>query len=195
MIKYFFVLCFLISCNSDCPNRNIAINYLIDINQLVKDNYRCKNHLFNDFGNEDLKDYKVVFSDKRYEVVYNNNKVRLFFDKEKDMRLAIVSAGPELIRNSLRPNSLYVLDEKLMPIYSISLLERKHRVFKYEYIKGVVNTKIATNKESMGINIDNIPYDDLLSLIKSMDTSFTFVNTKWSDSVYYNIPLWVDENR
>ncbi|MEA9412654.1 hypothetical protein [Flavobacterium sp. PL02] len=72
----------------DCKDQGIKIAYLTDIDKLVQNGYICDNH-FDDFGIDELKRCKVVFSDSNYKVLYNGFRSRVLFDKKENLKLAI----------------------------------------------------------------------------------------------------------
>jgi len=78
----------------DCKDQGIKIQYLTDIDKLVKNGYKCDNH-FDDFGIDELKRCKVVFSDSNYKILYNGFRSRVLFDKKENLKLAVNSLLPD----------------------------------------------------------------------------------------------------
>lgn len=195
----FFFLLTLAYCNAQnkqCIDKKIKIEYLSDIDKLIKTKYICDTS-FNTFGKDRLEKCKVLFSDKNYKVAYDQYKTRIFIDKKLKLNFAIVCILPDFKIRAEVPNSLYILDEKLMPIYSISKSgEKNYHVFKYEYTNGSIIVKKAINKESHNINIDKLSYKEILQLVSKIKEKFIFKSEKDSfDDYFYNVPLWTEGYR
>lgn len=182
--------------NGQCIDKNIKIKYLSDIDKLIKSKYIC-DASFQTFGKDRLDKCKVLFSDKNYKVVSDQYKTRILIDKKRKLNFAIVCIAPDFKIRKEFPNSLYLLDDKLMPIYSISKSgEKNYHVFKYEYINGNIITKKAIDKESQNINVDRITYKEILVLVSKIKEKFTFKTEKDSfDDYFYDVPLWTEGYR
>lgn len=196
------LFCFLLIytfCNSQskqCIDKNIKIEYLSDIDKLIKSKYICDSS-FQTFGKDRLDKCKVLFCDKNYKVITDQYKTRIFIDKKLKLNFAIVCIAPDFKIRKEIPNSLYLLDNKLMPVYSISKSGKKnYHVFKYEYVNGNIITKKAIDKESQNINIDKLTYNEILLLVSKIKEKFTFKLEKDSfDDYFYDVPLWTEGYR
>lgn len=196
------VLLFLLTfgiCNSQkkqCADKKIKIEYLSDIDKLIKTKYIC-DPSFNTFGKDRLDKCKILFSDKNYKVAYDQYKTRVFMDHKLKLNFAIVCILPDFKIREKTPNSLYILDDKLMPVYSISMSgEKNYHVFKYEYLNGNIILKKAIDKESNNINIDKLTYKEILSLVSKIKEKFIYKTVKGGfDDYFYNVPLWTEGYR
>ncbi|WP_295094388.1 hypothetical protein, partial [uncultured Flavobacterium sp.] len=124
MIKYSLLLVFLlVFCTNkkeiDCKDQGIKIEYLSDMDKLIQNGYVCDKH-FEDFGLDELKRCKVVFSDSNYKILYNGFRSRVLFDKKENLKLAVNSLLPDFRPVKNRPFSLFILNDKLMPVYGIT---------------------------------------------------------------------------
>ncbi|PBJ13327.1 hypothetical protein [Flavobacterium sp. ACN6] len=195
----FFFLLIYTFCHAQkkqCIDKNIKIEYLSDIDKLIKSKYIC-DASFETFGKDRLEKCKVLFCDKNYKVSSDQYKTRIFVDKKLKLNFAIVCIIPDFKIRKETPNSLYLLDDRLMPIYSISKSgEKNYHVFKYEYVNGNLITKKAIDKESQNINIDQLTYKKILSLVSKIKGKFTFKTEKESfDDYFYDVPLWTEGYR
>jgi len=200
-MKKIIILFLLINayCNSQskqCIDKNIKIEYLSDINKLIKSKYIC-DYSFETFGKDRLDKCKVLFCDKSYKVISDQYKTRILIDKKLKLNFAIVCILPDFKIRKETPNSLYLLDDKLMPVYSVSMSgEKNYHVYKYEYINGNIITKKAIDKESHNINIDKLTYKEIVLLVSKIKQKFTFKKEKDSfDNYFYNVPLWTEGYR
>jgi hypothetical protein len=186
-------------CNSQgkqCLDRKIKIEYLSDIGKLIRSKYICDSS-FETFGKSRLDKCKVLFSDKNYKVVYDQYKTRIFIDKKLKLNFAIVCIVPDFKVRESSPNSLYILDEKWMPKYSISKSgEKEYHVYKYEYINGSISLKMAVNKESNNINIDKLTYKEIILLVTKIKKKFIYKPVKGGfNDYFYDVPLWTEGYR
>lgn len=197
-IIFLFLLTFAYSNsqNKECIDKKIRVEHLSDIDKLIKNKYICDSS-FNTFGKDRLDKCKVLFSDKNYKVAYDQYKTRIFIDKKLNLNFAIVCILPDFKVRKETPNSLYILDKKLMPIYSISKSGGKnYHVFKYEYVNGSIIVKKAIDKESRNINIDKLTYKEILLLVSKIKEKFIFKLEKDSfDNYFYDVPLWTEGYR
>jgi len=176
-----------------CVDRGIEIEYLIDIDKLIKDGYKCEED-FNNFNTEELKNCRLLFADANYKVLYNGYKTRLLFDKKENLKIAINSITPDFKTIKDRPFALYVLNENLMPVYAIAKLgSNVISVYKSEYVKNEIVLKRATEKEANNINIGDFKYTEILQLIKKMKSGFSYKKEKKTiDPYFYNVPYWTE---
>jgi|GEM_PF-3371196 len=197
MIRYGLLLFTLMFCSpnqkENCLDKGIEIEYLSDIEKLIKDGYICEDE-FNHFNIEELKKCKVLFSDLNYKVVYNGYKTRLLFDKRENLIIAINSATPDFKIIESRPYALYVLDEKLMPIYAIARLGKKtFSVYQIEYLKNEIVLSKALDLESTNINVCNMKYNQIIDLIRKIKYKFTYKKEKQTlDTYFYKVPFWTE---
>lgn len=197
MIKYIIISFFLFFSNqktqNPCSNKGIKIEYLKDLDKLIKNGYKCDNQ-FNNFGISQLKNCEVLFSDSNYKVVSNNYKSRILFDKKENLTLAINSVDPYFRDIQKRPFTLYILNNRLMPEYAIAKLGKKNMsVFKIEYIKSKVIIKKAFEKESKNINVNKLTYSQIKVLIKKIKLKFKYKLEKETlDEYYYKVPYWTE---
>lgn len=197
MIKYILLVFFILSCTTkketECKNQGIKIQYLTDVDKLVQNGYICDKH-FDDFGIDELKRCKVVFSDSNYQVLYNGFRSRVIFDKKENLKLAINSISPDFQPVKNRPFSLYILNEKLMPIYAITKFSNDSlSVFKIEYVKKKILLSEAVDKESKNINVNKLTYQEILSLIPKIRNEFKYKPRRTSlDDYFYEVPYWTE---
>ena len=198
MIKYSFLLVFFfIFCtnkkDSDCKDKGIKIEYLSDIDKLVQNGYICDNH-FDDFGIDELKRCKVVFSDSNYKILYNGFRSRVIFDKKENLKLAINSLLPNFQSVKNRPFSLYILSDKLMPIYGITKFGvDRPSVFKIDYKNNKIILSEAVDKEGKNIDVNKLTYQEILLLITKIKTKFTYKLSEGTlDDYFYKVPYWTE---
>jgi hypothetical protein len=79
-----------------------------------------------------------------------------------------------------------------MPIYSITKFGKdKFHTYRYKYDKGNLIVEIAINNESKNINVDNLAYKEIISLVSKMKNKFTYkINKGDFDEYFYDVPLW-----
>lgn len=189
-----FLLIF-INCNSQnkkhCIDKKIKLEYLSDIDKLIASKYIC-DYSFNTYGKFRLSQCKVLFSDENYKVIYDQRNTRILIDKKLNLKFAIVSITPDFKTNETFPKSLYILDDKLMPIYSITKFSKdKFHTYRFKYDKGNLNKEIAIDKESKNINVDKLSYEEIISLVSKMKTKFTYKRDKGDfDEYFCDEPLW-----
>lgn len=192
LFSFFLVFC---TCNKseNCINREIKIEYLIDINKLIKDGYKCDS-VFNDFNINELKECKVLFSDSNYKVVYDGYKSRLLFDKKENITISISTRTPTFKEIEGVPFSLFLLNDKLLPTYAISRLgKEKTYVYKIEYLKNEIIIYKATNKESIELDVKKLKYTEILHLLKKDIYKYTYKKEKQTlDSFYCDVPFWTE---
>lgn len=196
------VLLFLLTfafCNSQsklCIDKGIKIEYLSDVDKLIKTKYIC-DASFQTFGKDRLDKCKVLFCDKNFKVISDQYKTRIFIDKKLKLNFAIVCIAPDFKIRKEAPNSLYILDDKFMPIYSITKSgEKNYHVFKYEYVNGSIIVKKATDKESRNINIDKLTYKEIVLVVSKIKEKFSFKLEKDGfDDYFYDVPLWTEGYR
>lgn len=197
MIKYSLLVFLFVFCTNkketDCKDQGIKIEYLTDIDKLVQNGYICDNH-FDDFGIDELKRCKVVFSDSNYKVLYNGFRSRVLFDKKENLKLAINSLLPDFRPVKNRPFSLYVLNDKLMPIYGITKFGRDSlSIFKIEYKNKKIVLSEALDKESKNINVCKLSYSEIVKLIKNIKYDFVYKKQDTTlDEYFYNVPFWTE---
>lgn len=191
-----FLLIF-VNCNSqhkkDCIDKKIVLEYLSDIEKLIGSKYIC-DYSFNTFGKDRLDKCKVLFSDVNYKVIYDQRKTRLLIDKKLNLKFAIVCISPDFKIRETVPNSLYILDDKLMPIYSITKFGKdEFHTYRYKYNQGTLIIEIAIDKESKNINVDKLTYKEIISLVSKMKNKFTYkINKGDFDEYFYDVPLWTE---
>lgn len=196
-LKYLFIGFFFVFCTNkktiECKDQGIKIVYLSDLDKLIKNGYKCDT-AFNDFGISRLETCKVLFSDSNYKVLYNGYKTRLLFDKKENLKLAINSVAPDFRIIESKPYALFVLDDKLMPVYAIAKLGEDHfSVYKIAYKNNVTVISKATNKESQNINVNTLTYDQIIVLISQMKNTFTYKFSPGSlDDYFYDVPFWTE---
>ena len=180
----------------DCKNQGIKIEYLTDIDKLIRSKYIC-DYSFNTFGKDRLDKCKVLFSDENYKVIYDQRNTRVLIDKKLNLKFAIVSISPDFKTIEPVPKSLYILDDKLMPIYSITKFGKdKFHTYRYKYDKGNLIIEIAIDKKSKNINVDKLTYKEIISLVSKMKNKFTYkVNKGDFDEYFYDVPLWTEGYR
>lgn len=195
---FFFLLIytFCTSQTKQCIDKKIKVEYLSDIDKLIKSKYIC-DASFQTFGKDRLDKCKVLFCDANYKVITDRYKTRIFIDKKLKLNFAIVCIAPDFKIRKEVPNSLYLLNDKLMPIYSITKSgEKNYHVFKYEYINGSIVVKKAIDKESHKINVDNLTYKEILTLVSKIKEKFIYKLEKDSfDDYFYDVPLWTEGYR
>ncbi|MEA9412653.1 hypothetical protein [Flavobacterium sp. PL02] len=198
MIKYSLFIAFLfVFCTnkkeSDCKDQGIKIEYLTDIDKLVQNGYKCDNH-FDNFGVDELKRCQVEFSDSNYKVLYNGFRSRVLFDKKENLKLAINSLSPDFRPVKNRPFSLYVLNDRLMPVYGITKFTNVGlSVFKIEYKNNKIVLSEAINKESKNIDVNKLTYQQILELIEKIKNTFKYkVREKTLDDYFYKVPYWTE---
>lgn len=195
ILTYGLVAYFLICCKEKekCIDREIELEYLGDITKLIADGYKCENK-FDDLGIKELSKSKVLFSDVNYKIVYNGYKTRLLFDKRENLIIAINSVMPEFKVVESRPFSLYVLNDKLMPVYAVARLgDEKFAVYHFEYINNKIVLSKAAEKESENINICNLKYSQIIDLIHKMKSHFSYEHEHETlDDYFYKIPFWTE---
>ncbi|WP_433831139.1 hypothetical protein [Flavobacterium anhuiense] len=197
MLKYSLLLFFIFTCTNkkeiECKDQGIKIEYLTDIDKLVKNGYICDKY-FDDFGIDELKRCKVVFSDSNYKVLYNGFRSRVLFDKKENLKLAINSISPDFKPVKNRPFTLFILNNKLLPVYAISKFSNDSlSVFKIEYIKKKILLSEAINRESKNINVNKLTYQEILSLIPKIKNEFKYKPRKTSlDDFFYDVPYWTE---
>ena len=177
----------------DCKDQGIKIEYLMDIDKLVQNGYICDNH-FDDFGINELKRCKVEFSDSNYKVLYNGFRSRVLFDKKENLKLAVNSLLPDFRPVKNRPFSLYVLNDKLMPVYGITKFTNVPlSVFKIEYKNKQIILTEAVDKESKNIDVNKLTYQEILVLIKKIKNTFKYKPKKGTiDDYFYKVPYWTE---
>nr|WP_315169735.1 hypothetical protein [uncultured Flavobacterium sp.] len=189
-----FLLMFL-DCNSQnkkhCIDKKIKLECLSDIDKLISSKYIC-DYSFNTFGKFRLSGCKVLFSDENYKVIYDQRKTRILIDKKLNLKYAIVSITPDFKTIATFPKSLYILNDKLMPIFSITKFSNdKFHTYRFKYDKGSLKKEIAIDKESKNINVDKLSYKEIISLVSKMKTKFTYKSDKGDFDEYFNDePLW-----
>jgi len=198
MKKYFWLFSFFnVFCSNKktekCIDRGINIEYLIDINKLVVDAYKCDS-VFNDFNINELKECKVLFSDSNYKVVYDGYKSRLLFDKKENITITISTRTPTFKEIEGVPFSLFLLNDKLLPIYAISKLGKdKTYVYKIVYLKNEIIVSKATNKESIEIDVKKLKYNEILNLLKKDIYKYTYKKEKQTLDIFYcDVPFWTE---
>ena len=177
----------------DCKNQRIKIEYLTDIDRLIKNGYICDNH-FDDFGIDELKRCKVVFSDSNYKILYNGFRSRVLFDKKENLKLAVNSLSPDFRPVKNRPFSLHVLNDRLMPVYGITKFTNVSlSVFKIEYKNKKIVLSEAINEESKNIDVNKLTYQQILELIEKIKNTFKYkVREKTLDDYFYKVPYWTE---
>ncbi|MNQ54136.1 hypothetical protein D3C85_681980 [compost metagenome] len=196
-MKYSLFFLLLLFCTNkkevDCKDQGIKIEYLSDIDKLIQNGYICDNH-FDDFGIEQLKRCKVLFSDSNYKILYNGFRSRILFDKKDNLKLAINSISPDFQPVKNRPFSLYILNDRLMPVYGITKFTNVGlSVFKIEYSKKKIVLSEAIDEESKNINVNKLTYKEILELIKKIKDEFKYKPKKTSlDDYFYNVPYWTE---
>ena len=172
----------------------MEINYLADLQTLIKNGYTCDTLFADKYTNARFSHCRVLFDDPKYMVAYDNYKCRILFDKKNNLKLAIVSIAPWFPKNKVYPNSLYILNNELFPLYSISTGgEMEHRVNKYIYQDGNVYINTAVDKESIGINIDTIKYKELIEIINKIKNEFSYKDSGYQlDNHFYGTPYWTE---
>jgi len=198
MMKYFWVFSFfLVFCTNkkteECIDRGMSIEYLTDIDKLIKDGYKCET-AFNDFNIDELKKCKVLFSDSKYKIIYNGYKSRLLIDKKENITIAINSRTLDFKTIKDVPFTLFLLNDKLMPIYAISRFgKEKTFVYKIEYLKNKIILSRAINKESTEIDVTKLKYSQIIDLFKKSIYNFTYKKEKLTlDSYFYDVPFWTE---
>jgi len=197
MIRCSLIAILLFFCSGketeNCIDRGIEIEYLRDIDKLIKDGYKCENK-FNHLNIEELKNCKILFSDLNYKIVYNGYKTRLLFDKKQNLTLAINSVTPHFTIIKDRPFSLYILDEKLMPVYAIAKFGKDNfSVYRIEYLKGEIVVSKAIDEESKNINVCNMKYTQIVDLTKKIKYKFSYKKEKQTlDNYFYKVPYWTE---
>ncbi|MDR6969252.1 hypothetical protein J2X31_003279 [Flavobacterium arsenatis] len=197
MIRYSLIAIFLFFCSSKetekCIDRGIKVEYLGDIDKLIKDGYKCETK-FNHFNIEELKNCKILFSDQNYKIVYNGYKTRLLFDKKENLIIAINSITPHFKIIKDRPFSLYILNEKLMPVYAIARFgESNFSVFRIEYLNGKIILSKAIDEESKNINVCNMKYTQIVDLTKKIKYKFSYKKERQTlDNYFYKVPFWTE---
>jgi hypothetical protein len=177
----------------NCKDQGIKIECLTDIDRLIKNGYICDKQ-FDDFGIDELKRCKVVFSDSNYKVLYNGFRSRVLFDKKENLKLAVNSLLPDFRPVKNRPFSLYILNDKLMPVYSIAKFgNTTMSVFKIDYKNNKIILSEAVDEESKNININKLSYQQILVLISKIKNNFTYQPTKGTfEDYFYKVPLWTE---
>lgn len=197
MIQYSLLVFFLVFCtnkkNEKCVDRGIKLEYLSDIDKLIKDGYKCES-AFSHFNIDELKNCKVLFSDINYKIVYNGFKTRLLYDKKEKITIAINSITPDFRIIRGRPYALYILNEKLMPVYAIAKLgEENFSVYKIDYLQNKIVISKAINKESKSINVCTMKYIQILDLIRKIKNDFSYKKEKQTlDNYFYKVPFWTE---
>ena len=198
MTKYFwFLFFFLVFCKNkkteECIDRGINIEYLTDIDKLIKDGYKCET-TFNDFNIDELKKCKVLFSDSKYKIIYNGYKSRLLIDKKENITIAINSRTIDFKTIKDLPFAVFLLNDKLMPIYAISKLgEEKTFVYKIEYLNEKIILSKAINKEVAEIDVNKLKYSQIKEIFKKSIYRFRYKKEKLTlDSYFYNVPFWTE---
>lgn len=178
---------------SKCLNKNIRLKYLSDLDNLIYNGYICDSS-FNHFSNDRLKKCKVVFSDSNYKIATNFDKTRIIFDKKNDLILALNYTYPDFKIRDDYSTGLYILNEKLMPIYSVTHSWKEGmRVFNYKYKNGKCFVYKAIDEESKDINIDKLLYSDVVILINDIRNRFVYIDTGLElDSYFYKTPYWTE---
>jgi len=196
-MRYSLIVIFLFFCSckdtEHCADRGIKVAFLSDIDKLIKDGYKCDNK-FNHFNIDELKNCKVLFSDRNYKIVYNGYKTRLLFDKKENLTLAINSVTPHFTIIKGRPFSLYILNEKLMPVYAIAKLGKENfSVYRIEYLKNEIVISKAIDDESKNINVCTMKYTQIVDLTKKIKYKFSYKKEKQTlDNYFYKVPFWTE---
>ncbi|MBE8723364.1 hypothetical protein [Flavobacterium hungaricum] len=198
MIKYSLLLVFLlVFCTNkkevDCKDQGIKIEYLSDMDKLIQNGYVCDKH-FEDFGIDELKRCKVVFSDSNYKILYNGFRSRVLFDKKENLKLAVNSLLPDFRPIKNRPFSLYILNDKLMPVYGITKFGvDSPSVFKIEYKNNKIILLDAVDKESKNIDVNKLTYQQILLLISKIKNTFKYKLSEGTlDDYFYKVPYWTE---
>ncbi|MFL9836994.1 hypothetical protein ABS768_05750 [Flavobacterium sp. ST-75] len=176
-------------------DKEIKLTTLSDINKLIDNAYICDS-TFNDYSKDRLERCKVIFSDRNYKVVTDYNKTRILFDKKYKLIFAVVSISPDFKARDFAPYALYVLDDKMMPIYSISMLGGKEfHIYKYTYKDKQVHIEKAKkiNEMNINLNLNNLRYSELLTLIDNIKNKFEYEYINKSlDQYFYDVPYWTE---
>jgi hypothetical protein len=197
MIKHVLISFLFIFCTKnkeiECKDQGIKIEYLTDIDKLIQNGYVC-DRKFDNFGIDELKECKVLFSDLRYKILYNGFRSRVMFDKKENLKLAVNSISPDFKPVKNRPFSLYILNDKLMPVYGITKFSNvDFSVFKIEYKNNKVILSEAVDKESKNIDVTKLTYKQILLLIPKIKNTFTYrLKKETLDNYFYNVPFWTE---
>jgi len=189
------VLISFVSCTDskeECTNQKIKLDHLADITKLAGNGYKCDT-TFQDFGNSRLKKCRVLFSDTNYKLAIDSYKCHVLFDKKNDLIIAIMRpfASVKIIQST--PISLYILDEKLMPEFSISKFsEKNYQIWKYVYKDGEVHIHKAPDTVEE-LDVSKLRYEQVVQLVHKIKGGIAYEDKWYSlDEYFYNSPYWTE---
>jgi hypothetical protein len=185
---------FIFGCSKqECDDKQITLRHLSDINLLMNDGHKCDT-VVADYDNSRLNKCKVLFADANYKLAADSYKSHILFDKNNNVTMAIVRPFPSVKIEKYTPLSLYILDKKLMPVFSITKLSGKeYRVIKYIYDKGKVHVHEAENiKGNRNLNVKDLTYKEVLELIHKIRT-YNYKDTGTElEEYFYDTPYWTE---
>lgn len=209
---FFFVFGFIaISCNETSPENhnkktdgkggcktiNRQFNYPADLNELEKLKNICNNSIYSDVAKNKKVDLYVKYDDEKYSILMNNSYTYILVDKKEKVRFCFFRLRNYPDFNSKTIYKIFILDNKLMPQYSIEHYPKLKNDIIEKYFYEVNNPYLSYQKillETPIPAIENFKYDDLLRFADLLECKkYKLINEKcnFEFEKFKETPFWM----
>lgn len=209
---YFFILGFItFSCieinpkntnkkidgKGGCKTINRQFNYPADLNELEKLKNICNNSIYSDVAKNKKVNLYVKYDDGKYSILMNNSYTYILVDKKEKVRFCFFRLRNYPDFNSKTIYKIFILDNKLMPQYSIEQEPDLKNTYLEKYFYEVNNPYLSYQEILLDTPIpaiENFEYDDLLRLADLLESKkYKLINEKsnFEFEKFKETPFWM----